>query len=172
MTQALAMEPDAGRTKRFVLAFAAAILVLILDQVSKIWILDLFAAPGGRAVPVTGFFNLVLVWNRGMSFGLFNDGATANAVIFSLLAAAIVGGLLIWLWRAPSALVGGAIGLVIGGAIGNVVDRLRLGAVVDFLDIHAGLWHWPAFNVADSAICVGVGLMLIDGLLGRRDGYK
>jgi signal peptidase II len=172
MTEAIAMQSDSGRTKRFFLAFAAAIVILILDQVSKLWILDVFAAPGGHAVPVTGFFNLVLVWNRGMSFGLFNDGATANAVIFSLLAAAIVCGLLIWLWRAPSALVGGAIGLVIGGAIGNVVDRLRLGAVVDFLDVHAGLWHWPAFNVADSAICVGVGLMLIDGLLGRRDGYK
>jgi signal peptidase II len=172
MAQTLAMQGDSGRTKRFFLAFVAAFLILILDQASKIWILGLFAGPGARAIPVTGFFNLVLVWNHGMSFGLFNDGATANAVIFSLLAAAIVVGLLIWLWRAPSLLVGGAIGLIIGGAIGNVVDRLRLGAVVDFLDVHAGLWHWPSFNVADSAICVGVGLMLIDGLLGRRDGYK
>jgi signal peptidase II len=172
MTQALAMQAGTGRTKRFAVAFAAALLIVILDQVSKIWILETFAGPGARAVPVTGFFNLVLVWNHGMSFGLFNDGATANAVIFSLLAAAIVVGLLIWLWRAPNLLVGGAIGLVVGGAVGNVVDRLRLGAVVDFLDVHAGLWHWPSFNVADSAICVGVGLMLIDGLLGRRDGYK
>jgi signal peptidase II len=172
MAQTVAMQTDTGRTKRLALAFAAALVILILDQASKIWILGLFAPPGRHAIPVTGFFNIVLVWNHGMSFGLFNDGATANAVIFSLLAAAIVCGLLIWLWRAPSALVGGAIGLVIGGAIGNVVDRLRLGAVVDFLDVHAGLWHWPAFNVADSAICVGVGLMLIDGLLGRRDGYK
>jgi signal peptidase II len=172
MAQSLAAEASAGRTRRFSVAFLAALLILVLDQASKVWILGLFAAPGGRSLPVTGFFNLVLVWNRGMSFGLFNDGATANAVIFSLLAAAIVAALLVWLWRAPSVLVGGAIGLVIGGAIGNVVDRLRLGAVVDFLDVHVGLWHWPAFNVADSAICVGVGLMLIDGLLGRRDGYK
>jgi signal peptidase II len=172
VAQALGVEMGIGRGRRLFVAFAASLLVLILDQASKIWILGVFAAPGERAVPVTGFFNLALVWNRGMSFGLFNNGATANAMIFSLLAAAIVGALLIWLWRASSALVGGAIGLVIGGAIGNVVDRLRLGAVVDFLDVHVGLWHWPAFNVADSAICVGVGLMLIDGLLGRRDDYK
>jgi signal peptidase II len=172
MAQTLAAGTGNGRAKRFLLAFAAAVVILVLDQVSKFWILGLFAGPGARSVPVTGFFNLVLVWNRGMSFGLFNDGATANAVVFSLLAAAIVGGLLVWLWRGPSALIGGAIGLVIGGAAGNVADRLRLGAVVDFLDVHAGLWHWPAFNIADSAICVGVGLMLIDGLLGRRDDYK
>jgi signal peptidase II len=172
MAQSLAIDAGSGRAKRFSLAFAAALVIVVLDQLSKIWILDHFTAPGDRAVPVTGFFNLVLVWNRGMSFGLFNNGATANAVIFSLLAAAIVGALLIWLWRAPSGLVAGAIGLVIGGAIGNVADRLRLGAVVDFLDVHAGIWHWPAFNLADSAICVGVGLMLIDGLLGGRDGYK
>lgn len=172
MAQTIGVVESTGRGRRFFVALAAVVLVLILDQASKIWILNFFAVPGDRSVAVTGFFNLVLVWNRGMSFGLFNNGATANAVIFSVLAAAIVGGLLIWLWRAPSALIGGAIGLVIGGAIGNVIDRLRLGAVVDFLDVHTGLWHWPAFNVADSAICIGVGLMLIDGLLGRRDGYK
>jgi signal peptidase II len=172
MVQTLATGAEGGRAKRFLLALAAAVVIVILDQISKIWILELFAGPGARSLPVAGFFNLVLVWNHGMSFGLFNDGATANALVFSLLAAAIVGGLLVWLWRAPSALIGGAIGLVIGGAVGNVIDRLRLGAVVDFLDVHAGLWHWPAFNVADSAICVGVGLMLIDGLLGRRDDYK
>src|SRR5476651_12534 len=141
MAQSLAIDAGNGRARRFLLAFAAALVILIFDQLSKIWILGVFAAPGERAVPVTGFFNLALVWNRGMSFGLFNNGATANAMIFSLLAAAIVGALLIWLWRASSALVGGAIGLVIGGAIGNVVDRLRLGAVVDFLDVHIGIWH-------------------------------
>src|SRR5260221_12834731 len=91
-----------------------------------------------------------------------------QGIVFSLLAAVIVAILLVWLWRAPGTLLPAAIGLVVGGAIGNVIDRLRLGSVVDFLDFHLGGWHWPAFNLADAAICIGVGLMIIDGLLGRR----
>jgi signal peptidase II len=104
-----------------------------------------------------------------MSFGLFNNDATLNAAIFTVIAAIIVGGLLVWLRRAEEPLIGIAIGLVIGGAIGNVVDRLARGAVVDFLDFHLGDWHWFAFNLADAAICIGVGLMVIDSLLGRRE---
>jgi len=79
--------------------------------------------------------------------------------------------LIYWLSRVGSPLLATAIGLIIGGAIGNVVDRVRLGAVVDFLDFHVGRWHWPAFNVADSAICVGVAVMLLDGLLLRREAH-
>jgi signal peptidase II len=151
---------------------ALAAIVLALDQLSKWALLDwmLPRAPGERLVPVTSFFNVVLVWNRGVSFGMFNNGdGGLNAIAFSVLAAAIVIGLLFWLRRATQPLVVGGIGLVIGGAIGNVIDRLRFGAVVDFLDFHAAGWHWPAFNVADAAICVGVGLILIDSLLGRRE---
>jgi len=109
------------------------------------------------------------VRNRGVSFGLFNNDAAINGVLFSLLAAVIVAALLVWLWRAQGMLLPAAIGLVVGGAVGNVVDRLRLGSVVDFLDFHLGAWHWPAFNLADAAICIGVGLMIIDGLIGRRE---
>ena len=151
---------------------AVAAVVAIADQLSKAWVLRLFAEqqqPVERMQPVTGFFNLVLTWNRGMSFGLFNNDATLNAAIFTVIAAVIVGGLLVWLRRAQEALIGIAIGLVIGGAIGNVVDRLWRGAVVDFLDFHLGDWHWFAFNLADAAICIGVGLMVIDSLLGRRE---
>jgi signal peptidase II len=151
---------------------ALAILVLALDQATKWGLLGWMLArpPGERLVPVTSFFNVVLVWNRGVSFGMFNGGEGGlNAVAFSVLAAAIVIGLLVWLWRATQGLVIAGIGLVIGGAIGNVIDRLRFGAVVDFLDFHVAGWHWPAFNVADAAICVGVGLIVIDGLLGRRE---
>jgi len=79
--------------------------------------------------------------------------------------------LIYWLSRVESSLLAVAIGLVIGGAIGNVIDRLRFGAVVDFLDFHVGSWHWPAFNIADSAICVGVAVMLLDGLLLRREAH-
>lgn len=151
---------------------AVAAVVAIADQLSKAWVLRLFTEQQQsveRMQPVTGFFNLVLTWNRGMSFGLFNNDATLNAAIFTVIAAVIVGGLLVWLRRAEEPLIGIAIGLVIGGAIGNVVDRLARGAVVDFLDFHLGDWHWFAFNLADAAICIGVGLMVIDSLLGRRE---
>jgi signal peptidase II len=148
-----------------------ALVVLVLDQATKWWVLEFFAAvpPAERIRAYAGFFNLALVWNRGVSFGMFNNDAGVNALAFSALAAIIVVALLVWLARVQAALLAAAIGLVVGGAIGNVIDRLRFGAVVDFLDFHIGAWHWPAFNVADSAICVGVALMALDGLLPRRE---
>jgi signal peptidase II len=93
-------------------------------------------------------------------------------VIFTALAAVIVAGLLAWLWRAREPLVVIAIGLVIGGAVGNVIDRLWRGAVVDFLDFHLGQWHFYDFNLADAAISIGVGLMLLDSLLARDRACK
>jgi signal peptidase II len=146
---------------------AVALIVAVADQVSKLWILDLFA---GRpaAVEVAPFFNLVLTWNRGMSFGLFNSDNTLNVVVFTGVAAIIVTGLLIWLRRVEQLLLALAIGMVIGGAIGNVIDRVWRGAVVDFLDFHLAGWHFYVFNLADAAISVGVGLMLIDSLLVQR----
>ncbi|HKM69998.1 MAG TPA: signal peptidase II [Stellaceae bacterium] len=151
---------------------AVGIAVAVLDQLSKAAVLGFFArqAPGEHE-QVTPFFNLVLIYNRGMSFGLFNGGGGLNALLFSLVAAAIVTALIYWLSRVESPLLAVAIGLIIGGAIGNVVDRIRLGAVVDFLDFHVGSWHWPAFNVADSAISIGVAVMLVDGLLLRREAH-
>jgi signal peptidase II len=153
------------------LGLIVAALVAIADQLTKAWVWGFFAARAPDAPPVvtvTSFFNLVLTGNRGMSFGLFNDNAAANTVVFTMLAAAIVLGLLAWLWRANTVQLQVGIGLIIGGAIGNVADRLSRGAVVDFLDFHLGQWHWFAFNLADAAICVGVAALLIDGLLGRR----
>jgi signal peptidase II len=151
---------------------ATAVAVAIIDQLSKAAVLNHFAGrfSGDREV-VTGFFNLALTYNRGISFGLFNQGAGLNALVFSLAAAVIVGVLVFWLSRVTSPFLGVAIGLIIGGAIGNVIDRIRLGAVVDFLDFHLGTLHWPAFNIADSAICIGVGAMLLDGLLLRREAH-
>jgi len=140
--------------------------VIAGDQLTKSWMIDYLTDPARHgAEPVTAFFSLVLVRNRGVSFGLFNSDSNAYSVIFSVLAAAVVMGLLVWLWRTRSALVAAAIGLIAGGAVGNVIDRLRFGGVTDFLDFHWGEWHFPAFNLADSAITVGVGLLLIDGLL-------
>ena len=151
---------------------ATAAAVTAVDQLTKAAVLAFFAGrmPGER-VGVTSFFNLTLTYNRGISFGLFNGGAGVNAFVFSLAAAAIIGVLIYWLSRASSPLLAVAIGLIIGGAVGNVIDRIRLGAVVDFLDFHIGSLHWPAFNLADSAICIGVAAMLMDSLFLRREAH-
>jgi signal peptidase II len=155
------------------LVIAAA--VAAADQLSKYEVLRLFDSAGCRTrnapMTITPFFNLVLTCNHGVSFGLFNGVPGLRGILLALLAAAIVVVLLYWLARVTSTWLAMAIGLIIGGAVGNVVDRVRLGGVVDFLDFHAGAWHWPhwpAFNLADSAICVGIAMMLLDGLLMRR----
>jgi signal peptidase II len=149
-----------------------ALIVAILDQLSKAAVLAYFAGRlYGEHELVTSFFNLALTYNRGISFGLFNGAAGVNALVFSFAAVAIVAVLVYWLSRAASPLLAVAIGLIIGGAAGNVIDRLRLGAVVDFLDFHLGALHWPAFNLADSAICIGVAAMLLDGLVLRREAH-
>jgi signal peptidase II len=154
---------------------ATAVVVATLDQLTKAAILHHF--DGGSFADretITSFFNLVLTYNRGISFGLFNGGAGANALVFSVAAAAIVGVLVYWLSRTSSPLLAVAIGLIIGGAVGNVIDRIARHnhAVVDFLDFHIGnLPHWPAFNLADSAICIGVAAMLLDSLVLHREAH-
>ncbi len=151
--------------------FALAAITIFLDQLTKIWALaELWDPP--RFHEVTGFFNLVMVWNRGVSFGMFGGLGEIGPWILSALATAIAIGLSVWLWRADTRLIGTALGLIIGGAIGNVIDRIRFGAVVDFLDVHAFGYHWPAFNIADSAITIGVGLLLIDSLFGKREAPR
>jgi signal peptidase II len=160
------------RRAMLTLGLGIAAAVAVLDQLSKATVIAFLARNGlDRDLPVTPFFNLVLTYNRGVSFGLFNtagSGGGFHALLLSLVGAAIAVGLVWWLARAATSLLAVAIGLIIGGAVGNVVDRIRLGAVVDFLDFHIGSWHWPAFNLADSAICLGVAAMLLDGLLLQR----
>lgn len=139
---------------------ALAALVLILDQISKVWILESFRHMERRSV--TSFFNLVLVFNPGASFSFLADAGGWQKWFFVGLALAISLWLLSLLRKhAQERLLPAALSLILGGAIGNVIDRLRFGAVVDFLDFHLAGYHWPAFNVADSAITVGVGLMLL-----------
>jgi signal peptidase II len=152
----------------------AAIAVVVIDQLSKHALLAHFGATGCTDIreQVTGFFDLVLTCNRGMSFGLFNAGPGLNVPLFSLAATAIVAVLVWWLSRVQSAMLANAIGLIIGGAVGNVIDRVRFGGVIDFLYFHLGSWYWPAFNFADSAICIGVVVMLCEGLLGRRQSQE
>ena len=147
-----------------------AVAATALDQASKAAVLAHFGETGcaPHRAPVNAFLDLVLTCNRGVSFGLFENSGL-NALVFSIVAALVVLLLIFWLSRIRSTFLAVAIGLIIGGALGNVIDRLRFGGVIDFLYFHAGAWYWPAFNLADSAICLGVAAMLLDGLLLRRD---
>lgn len=144
-----------------------ALVVLVADQASKAWFLDLMQQnPGG--IRITSFFNLVMVWNSGVSFGLFSEDSASRSWTLIGVSLAVLVWLGIWLWRNTDRFVALALGFIIGGAIGNIIDRYRFGAVFDFLDFHAFGWHWPAFNVADSAIVIGVGLLLLDGFRNRQ----
>ena len=154
------------RTSLRLQGLGLAFLVLVLDQITKWWVLtDVMNPP--RIIEITPFANLVLVWNRGVSFGLFNTGSAYGPWILSAVALAVSIVLLVWLFRGPERAVGWGIGLILGGAVGNVVDRLVHGAVVDFVDLHVAGAHWPAFNVADSAITVGAGFLILDSLFHR-----
>ncbi len=133
--------------------------VTVLDQITKGWILEVFRF--GESRPVTSFFNLVFVFNPGASFSFLHDAGGWQKWLFIALALGISGWLLVLLRQhARERLIPAALALILGGAIGNVIDRFRYDAVVDFLDFHWAGVHFPAFNVADSAISVGVALML------------
>jgi len=143
-----------------------AVVAIIIDQASKWWILlDVMNPP--KVIEVTPFFNLVLTWNRGISFGMFSNDSNAGAWILSILALVIVGFLANWLRKAETKFVAISLGLIIGGALGNVIDRVMHTAVVDFLDFHLSGSHWPAFNAADSFITVGAVLLIADSLFSR-----
>ncbi|MGF1630567.1 MAG: signal peptidase II [Kiloniellaceae bacterium] len=146
-----------------------ATAVLLLDQLSKWVILNLVMPPRG-GIEVTGFFNLVLVHNRGVSFGMFQSDSAWQPYFLIVVNVCVSLALLFWLRKQASGLLPYAIGLVVGGALGNAIDRLYQPGVVDFLDFHIAGWHWPAFNVADSAIVCGVALIVADGLFqpGRK----
>ncbi len=147
--------------------FALAALVVTLDQLSK-WAVLAHFAPGERRA-VSEFFNMVLVFNKGAAFSFLAEAPgwqTPVLVTFALVAATVVSVLIV---RSPNRRVLCAgLALILGGALGNVVDRLRFAGVVDFLDFHALGWHWPAFNVADSAITVGAALLILEGFVRRE----
>ena len=158
----------------FGIAIVLAIVVIAADQGTKFWAVDMFGLDFGdaalfetfvpaRPVEVTSFLNWVLVGNRGVSFGLLSG---VGPWVFVGIALAVTAGLMVWLARSRQGWLAWAVGLIAGGALGNVIDRARLGAVVDFVDLHVAGYHWPAFNVADSAITIGVGLVVIDALFG------
>ena len=147
------------------------VVLIIVDQVTKRVMLALVFDPP-RTIEVTGFFNLVPVWNSGVSFGLLDSDSPWGQPLLIALAAAISAFLVVWMCKAESLFVARAIGLTLGGALGNVIDRFIHGGVVDFLDFHASGAHWPAFNVADAAITSGVALLLFDALIVERTKHK
>ena len=138
-----------------------------LDQFTKWVIAEVVMHPFGL-IPVTPFFNLIFHRNTGVTFGLFAGGGEAGRWLLAAVALGVVAVLFVWMARAEKVWVGVALGLITGGALSNVADRLRHGGVTDFLDFHYAGWHWPSFNLADAAICVGVGLLLLDAFLERR----
>jgi len=159
--------PDNRILGRLVLV---ALLVLALDQATKLLVRLVFAED--LPVAVTGFFNLVLAYNKGVSFSLLTMDGPAGPYLLAGLALMIIGALIWWVRRNPRPFYALLAGLIVGGAVGNMLDRLYLGAVVDFLDFHAFGWHWPAFNVADSAVVIGALCLIGDGLFPRRPQSK
>ena len=147
------------------LGVALALVVLAADQASKWWILHRLDLPALGTVALLPVLNLTMVWNHGVTFGLLWSTGPAAPYLLGALALAVVVALAVWLRRAANPLVASAIGAIAGGAIGNVVDRLRYGAVVDFIHAHALGYSWYVFNVADAAIVCGVGALMIETLL-------
>ena len=149
--------------RAFGAGLSVAAAVTLLDQWSKWFMVEKVMQPP-RVIPVTPFFNLVLGWNRGVSFGLFNNASPLNDWLLPAVALVIIAVLLVWMGKSKGLMVTASLGLVIGGALGNLIDRLRHGAVTDFLDFYLGSYHWPAFNLADSAITVGAVVLIADSL--------
>ena len=151
---------------------ALAALVLALDQASKAYVARGFAAGtlhGGSLAP---FVDLALRYNRGVSFSLLRQDGTVGAALLTAFSLVVVAALCVWLWRVKSALTGAGLGLIIGGALGNAIDRASDGAVVDFLDLHALGRHFFVFNLADAAISAGVALLILEGLIGETRTAK
>ncbi len=153
-----------------ILGFAVALITLVLDQATKLYTLYVYDLPMKEPVELNPFVNLIVVWNRGISYGLFQqDGDLGRwvLIIVSIIAAI---GLSFWIRRTSAKLLAVSLGLIVGGAIGNVIDRLRYGAVFDFIQFHIGTWDWYVFNVADAAIVAGVVGLLYDSFVleGRR----
>jgi lipoprotein signal peptidase len=154
------------------LGLVAALIVLAADQASKWWVLNVLDLPELRQVVLLPVLNLTMVWNNGVTFGLLNGLGAWGHVVLAAVALAVVAALGVWLRKAGTALTATAIGAIAGGAVGNVIDRLRFGAVVDFIHAHVmtpwGDLSWYVFNVADAAIVCGVAVLIVDAQFSRR----
>jgi len=154
------------------LGLITGMIVLAADQVSKWWVLHVLDLPELRQVVLLPVLNLTMVWNQGVTFGLLNGLGSWGHVLLAVIALAVVVALGFWLRRAESKVVAVAIGAIAGGAIGNVIDRVRFGAVVDFIHAHVdtpwGDYSWYVFNVADAAIVCGVAVLIFAAQFSKR----
>ncbi|MCH4090369.1 signal peptidase II [Acetobacter sp.] len=145
-----------------------AVTVFLIDQISKYWILFGFRLPEKGSVAICPGLNFTMVWNHAITFGMFGGAGASGRIIFSVISLAIVTGLLTWIARTPRLLIAGLAGSITGGAVGNVLDRLHYGAVVDFIHAHAFGWSWYVFNIADAAIVCSVAGLILDSLYRER----
>lgn len=172
-----------------VFCIAIIAVTIAFDQLSKWMVTQLLISPAVGAesmdfmswitkvtprlpyheIEVLPFYNLVMVWNYGVSFGMFNNQTTDNALILVGISAIIAFILLVWMLGCSNRYVATALALAIGGAFGNIIDRMRFGAVIDFIDIHIAGHHWPAFNLADSCIVLGIGFVILHSLFFDKD---
>lgn len=136
-----------------------AVLVIMADQLTKFFADAQFIE--NKPLVVNEYFNLIKVWNTGVSFSMFNNHGKIGVILLSLFALLVVAFLLHWMYKELDKTKIIALGMIVGGALGNVIDRVRFGAVLDFLDFHYKSSHWPAFNVADSFICIGALILII-----------
>ena len=164
---ALTLKSKSQNLRVFLLVFG---VILLADQFSKHIMLDLLFDPL-RYVEVNSVLNFVPVWNSGMSFGFLSDGGIWVRIGLTVLAF-LVSFWFVWMLPKLNWLQRYAGATIAGGAIGNAIDRLRFGRVVDFIDFHVGAWHWPAFNVADTAITIGAGLWAYSILFGQETNAK
>lgn len=141
-----------------------ALAVLSADQASKAWILYGLDLPTLGSIKLLPFLNFTMVWNHGITFGLLNSAGAMTPYLLGMLALLVVSALGVWLRRSTNVATALPIGAIAGGAVGNVIDRLRFGAVVDFIHAHAFGYSWYVFNLADAAIVCGVGMLMIDAV--------
>lgn len=148
---------------------AAALVTLVLDQITKLYTLFVYDLPVREPVRLTPFLDLIVVWNRGISYGLFQQHTEAGRWILVAVSLAAALALSVWIRRAEGRLLAACLGLIVGGAIGNAIDRVAYGAVFDFIHFHIGSFSWYVFNVADAAIVAGVvGLIYDSFVLEKR----
>ncbi|HUZ67067.1 MAG TPA: signal peptidase II [Beijerinckiaceae bacterium] len=151
-----------SRVNPRLIGVAAAACALLADQASKYWLLDIFGIAARQPVRITPFFDLVMAWNQGISYSLFTTRTTQGRWILIAATLAATAALAFWMWRAREQMTCLALGLVVGGALGNALDRWVHGAVADFFYFHVGKFSWYVFNLADCAIVAGVGLLLYE----------
>jgi signal peptidase II len=160
-------------TKRlFIICFMTALITLVLDQASKLYLLFVADLPLHEPMVLSSFIELIMVWNRGISYGLFQQHTEWGRWLLIVLSGAAAIGLTCWLWRVNTWVLGISLALILGGAIGNMIDRIAYGAVFDFIHFHVGTFSWYVFNIADAAIVAGVIGLVYDSLILERRRVK